>query len=178
MRTELITSWRFCFKEITKGSLFSCLRHQERVYAPALARYKNRPPRPRIDFHRAHTFRITRGKLLSRAASLVCLPPMGSLVHGTIIWRWTALMPSTYASAAQHGLFFIRRVHHRLISDHDELSVRFGRECPISSIKAVFHDGHGILSRTQTSTLRFLRRPSDVSFEATGKFCIKVQNVL
>ena len=78
---------------------------------PALALDKNRPPHPRIDLHGVHTSDVTRSEALRTGSEPCSLPLIGSLVHGTRMWRWTTFIPPRHAaSAAQRGLFSIRRV--------------------------------------------------------------------
>ena len=74
---------------------------------PALALDKNRPPHPRIDLHGVHTSGVPRRKAPLTGGEPCSLPLIGSVVHGTRMWRWTTFIPPRHAaSAAQYGLFF------------------------------------------------------------------------
>ena len=62
---------------------------------PALALDKNRPPHPRIDLHGVHTSGVPRRKALLTGSEPCSLPLIGSVVHGTRMWRVDYFYPAT-----------------------------------------------------------------------------------
>jgi hypothetical protein len=62
---------------------------------PALALYKNRPPHPRIDLHGVHTSGVPRREAPLTGSEPCSLPPIGSVVHGTRMWRVDYFYPAT-----------------------------------------------------------------------------------